>query len=113
TDPTWTTKDPYLHAEQLRGTTLYISTGNGTPGPYDTLDSAGIDGDLGKLLDRFGVGGGVEAVTNICVESLRRRFDELGIPATFDMRPVGTHSWQYWQDDLHNSWPIFEQALTR
>ncbi|SLJ15399.1 putative esterase [Mycobacteroides abscessus subsp. abscessus] len=34
----WVKNDPYVNAEGLRGLELYISTGNGIPGPYDTLN---------------------------------------------------------------------------
>ena len=54
----------------------------------------------------------VEAITNFCAQRLRERFAELGIPATFDLRPTGTHSWLYWQDALHTSWPLLHGALS-
>ncbi|MBF6470146.1 esterase family protein, partial [Nocardia beijingensis] len=38
TDPAWAANDPYLHADKLRGTAIYVSTGTGAPGPHDTLD---------------------------------------------------------------------------
>ncbi|WP_280364694.1 alpha/beta hydrolase, partial [Nocardia abscessus] len=40
TDPAWAANDPYLHADKLRGTAIYVSTGSGTPGPHDTLHGA-------------------------------------------------------------------------
>ena len=42
---------------------------------------------------------------------IARRYNELGIPATFNFKPNGTHSWGYWQDDLHDSWPRMAHAL--
>ncbi|PXX56371.1 putative esterase [Nocardia tenerifensis] len=110
-DPTWAANDPYLHAEQLRDTTLYISTGTGQPGPLDTLDQT--RGDAGKLAGQLTSGAVLEAITNACTAQLRERLQQLGIPATFDFHPTGTHSWGYWQRDLHNSWPLFEAALNR
>ncbi|WP_141811747.1 alpha/beta hydrolase [Nocardia bhagyanarayanae] len=110
TDPTWRANDPYLHAAELRGTAIYVSTGTGVPGPLDTID--GVRGDLLQLTYQLLFGAPLEAVTDMCTRQLRDRLRELNIPATFDLRPTGTHSWGYWQQDLHNSWPLFEAALT-
>ncbi|WP_396897536.1 alpha/beta hydrolase [Nocardia colli] len=110
-DPTWAANDPYLHADQLRNTTLYISTGTGQPGPLDT--PAALHGDLIQSTWQLLFGSPLEAVMNLCTHQLRDRFQQLGIPATFDFRPIGTHSWGYWEQDLHNSWPQFEAALNK
>ncbi|KIA61041.1 alpha/beta hydrolase [Nocardia vulneris] len=110
TDPAWAANDPYLHADRLRGTTIYVSTGSGRPGPLDTLDGPGIDADPLKLLDQLTVGGLLDVVASACTAQLRTRLRELNIPATFDVRE-GTHSWGYWQQDLHNSWPVLRAAL--
>lgn len=111
TDPAWAANDPYLHADQLRGTTVYVSTGTGQPGPLDTLDGPGINANPVKLLDQLFIGGVLDAITAGCTEQLRDRLRELDIPATFDFRTTGTHSWGYWQEDLHNSWPVLGAAL--
>ncbi len=39
------------------------------------------------------------------------RLGQLGIPAKVTLRPNGTHSWGYWQDDLHRTWPSIERDL--
>ncbi|MFC9663230.1 alpha/beta hydrolase [Nocardia sp. NPDC127606] len=111
TDPAWSANDPYLHAEALRGTDVYISSGTGIPGPYDTITAA--QGDPAQLTMQLLFGAGLEAVTNLCTQQLRDRLQSLGIPATVDMRPNGTHSWGYWEQDMHKSWPVFEAALHR
>ncbi|WP_435874019.1 alpha/beta hydrolase [Nocardia fluminea] len=111
TDPAWSANDPYLHAEALRGTDVYISSGTGIPGPYDTV--AGAQGDPAQLTMQLLFGAGLEAVTNLCTQQLRDRLQTLGIPATVDLRPNGTHSWGYWEQDMHKSWPVFEAALNR
>ncbi|MCX5044010.1 esterase family protein [Aldersonia sp. NBC_00410] len=110
-DPLWAANDPLLHADKLRGHAIYVSSGNGLPGPYDTLADAGIDGQVNTLADRIVIGGAIEAATNLCSHNLAGRLGQLGIPATFDFRPVGTHSWGYWEDDLHSSWPILAQSM--
>ncbi|MFD3592747.1 alpha/beta hydrolase [Nocardia sp. NPDC058640] len=110
TDPQWSANDPYLHAESFRGTDVYISSGNGLPGPFDTIAA---QGDPAQLAMQLVFGASLEAVTNVCTQQLRDRLQQLGIPATVDMRPNGTHSWGYWEQDMHKSWPVFEAALRR
>lgn len=110
-DPAWSANDPYLHADRLRGTTVYVATGTGRPGPYDTPDGPGARKDPFELADRLVVGGALETVTHLCTRQLRDRFAELGVPAVFDFRATGTHSWPYWQQDLHNAWPVLGRAL--
>lgn len=111
TDPTWQANDPYLHAERLRGTEIYVSSGTGLPGPLDT--PAAVGGDPFELGYRVLFGAPLEAVTHMCTVQLRDRLRELQIPATIDLRPIGTHAWGYWQEDLHKAWPAFEAALNR
>ncbi|WP_404315671.1 alpha/beta hydrolase [Prescottella equi] len=109
--PGWGQNDPVANAERLRGTELYITTGSGLPGPHETLDGLGIDGRPAALANQVIVGGIIEAATNYCTHNLANRLAQLQIPATFDFKPGGTHSWGYWQDDLHNSWPMIARSL--
>lgn len=110
-DPTWAANDPVVHAEQLRGLAIYVSNGSGLPGPHDTLRDPLINGQVGTLANQVVVGGVIEAATNQCTHNLAGRLGQLHIPATFNFRPTGTHSWGYWQDDLHTSWPVLGQAI--
>ncbi|MCC3314258.1 alpha/beta hydrolase [Nocardia africana] len=112
-DPLWAAHDPYVNADRLRGLAIYVSTGNGIPGPLDNPDGPGIHGNTRKLIEQLVYGGVLEAATHNCAIALRDRLTQLNIPATFDLRANGTHSWGYWQEDLHRSWPLFEQALNR
>lgn len=109
-DPAWAAHDPVLNAERLRGTALYISAGNGVPGAHEAPTDPSIAGDLGALVNRVAVGGVMEGVVNACTRQLTDRLGGLGIPATVVYRN-GTHAWTYWQDDLHDSWPVFAPAL--
>lgn len=111
TDPEWVRNDPYVNAEKLRGKAIYLSNGTGLPGEYDVLDGPGINGDVPKLADQVAVGAVIETATNRCSVRMRDRLQQLRIPATIDLGDPGTHSWAYWQDDLHESWPLFRSAL--
>ncbi|APE36502.1 esterase [Nocardia mangyaensis] len=110
-DPAWVANDPVVHAERLRGTAIYLSSGNGLPGPHEAINAPSIAGNVGVLLDRLLVGGTMEAVVGSCSSPLAGRLAELGIPADVRFRAAGTHAWPYWQDDIHDSWPMFAAAL--
>ncbi len=55
--------------------------------------------------------GVIEAAVHWCTTNLQARLNELDIPATFDLQPAGTHSWGYWQDAFHRSWPLLAEGL--
>ncbi|MEV0947209.1 alpha/beta hydrolase family protein [Rhodococcus sp. NPDC049939] len=101
-NPAWVEHDPLANAEALRGKHIYVSTGNGLPGPYEI----GTD-----PWSTIAIGGPLELATNLCTPLFQDRLAQLGIPATFIYRPYGTHSWPYWQDELRTSWPVLQQAL--
>ncbi|MGX1808331.1 alpha/beta hydrolase [Nocardia sp. NPDC055321] len=109
-DPRWAENDPVIHAEKLRGTLLYISSGSGIPLIEDVqwyLNSAeGSDG-AGSLA----LGVIIEAAVNGCTVNLKNKLDSLGIPATYQFNPVGTHYWPYWEQALHESWPLLAQGM--
>lgn len=100
-DPRWEEHDAYTLAERLRGKEIFLSTGNGLPGPYDL--------DAGQ--DVLTVGAPLEVGTFVCTVTYDRRLRELGIPARVVYRPWGTHSWGYWQDDIKTAWPTLARAL--
>lgn len=109
--PEWVENDPYVRAEELRGMDLYISSGNGLPGEYETLNNEfALPGSYG-LANQMIVGGAIEAGTNFCSHNMKNRLDSLGIPATYNFRNTGTHSWGYWRDDFIDSWPVLAHGL--
>ncbi|UGT60987.1 alpha/beta hydrolase [Nocardia asteroides] len=113
--PGWAANDPLVHAEKLRGTTLYISSGSGLPGRYDRLGDPFMMGDPNnpeQLANQIVIGGVIEAGTAYCTRNLANRLAELDIPATVEIAPEGTHSWGYWQDDLKRSWPALAAGLS-
>ncbi|MCX4093406.1 alpha/beta hydrolase [Nocardia sp. alder85J] len=103
-DPAWAQHDPALLADNLRGTTIYLSTGTGLPGPHETEVKP-------QLPENIVFGGPIEAGVDACVTSFEQRLRGLDIPARIEHDPVGTHSWSYWQDTLHSSWPTVAAAI--
>ena len=92
----WAAHDPLMQAAALKGTPLYIAYGNGQPGPLNAPGTPPdeLEAQIGKLNDTF-------------VAKLR----ELGIAATVEAYGPGTHSWSYWQRDLHAALPMLLAAL--
>jgi S-formylglutathione hydrolase FrmB len=92
----WAAHNPYDLAPKLRGTALFIAVGTGQPGPLDPPGTAAstIESSL--------------AAENA---ALARRLRALKIPAQFGFYGPGTHSWPYWQRDLHQAWPLLQHAL--
>ncbi|MFI9387693.1 alpha/beta hydrolase [Kutzneria sp. NPDC052558] len=100
-DPTaqadvWAAHNPYDLAGRLRGTEVFLSSGNGQPGPLDPAGS-GVD-SLEQLI------GEQNAVT---ATQLRSH----GVHVTADFYGPGRHAWAYWQRELHASFPLLMHAI--
>ncbi|APT83895.1 alpha/beta hydrolase [Corynebacterium aquilae] len=103
--------DALVNAEKLRGTTMYISNATGLAGKWDMPSSPRINGDSQAVATNVISGGLIEGATNVCTHDLKAKLDAANIPADWNLRPTGTHSWGYWQDDLRASWPTFARAF--
>ena len=65
-----------------------------------------------SLGEQVVVGGALEAGTHLHhVDG--RAAPVAADPATVHLSGNGTHSWGYWQDELHRSWPTLDAALRR
>jgi diacylglycerol O-acyltransferase / trehalose O-mycolyltransferase / mycolyltransferase Ag85 len=91
----WAAHNPYDLAQNLLTTPLFISVGNGQPGPLN----------LGGSPDR------IEEALHAENVAYRTRLTQLGAAATFDFYGRGSHDWPYWQRELHGAWPILTNAL--
>ncbi len=108
----WRAHDPYLNADRLPNIPMYISSGSGLPGRHDTLADPTVGADGRMLANQVLLGGGIESATNYCTTKLAERTRELGrTDITYNFHAEGTHSWGYWQDDLHRSWPMLAAAI--
>ena len=101
--------DALLNAEKLRGLKLYVSAGTGLAGRSDQVSyliGLGAPDPIAHIgAATLQVEGGViEAAINTCTHDLKAKLDGLNIPAHFELRNVGTHSWPYWRDDLDKAW---------
>ncbi|RPA12371.1 alpha/beta hydrolase-fold protein [Gordonia sp. OPL2] len=103
-DPAWKEHDPYVLADKLRGTSLYISSGNGLVGPHDKPS------DIPMLATNYS-GVGLEVLSRVTSQQFAIKLNQLGIPGQAVYRPSGTHTWPYWQFELQQSWPQAAGAL--
>lgn len=105
--PDWVAHDPSTAANllKLRGVNVVIASGSGAPGAHDT------GSDVAKVFNQVVSGGGIETATAYYTRKLQDQMAKLKVPATFLFPPFGTHSWLYWQDDLHTAWPSFATSL--
>ncbi|WP_024801277.1 alpha/beta hydrolase family protein [Nocardia sp. BMG51109] len=102
--PQWLRQDPMVFAPQLRGLPMFISCGNGLPGPADNNTSPVGLFNTGNAM-------ALEAISMVSTRSFQSRLNSLGIPATYDFPNQGTHKWQYWQDELAKARPGILAAL--
>jgi len=95
----WRQHNPLDLAKGLRGTGVYLSSGTtGLPGDLDPNGSWSFE-QFGEAL----IGAGNYAMMGKLLLSL--------IPVTTDLYLNGTHSWPYWQRELHADWPALMASL--
>ncbi|WP_344589447.1 alpha/beta hydrolase family protein [Actinomadura vinacea] len=95
----WRQHNPYDLADRLAGVRLYISSGDGMPGPYDPRPWPGPGPDI------------LEALAHRVGLELAGKLKTLGIPASTHFYQ-GTHRWPYWGRELHAALPILLAEIT-
>ncbi|WP_288833074.1 alpha/beta hydrolase family protein [uncultured Corynebacterium sp.] len=101
--------DALANAEQLRGTALYVSTGTGLASETDMVGYLMGQGapapaaSIGAAQLQI-EGGAIEAAINQCSHDLRAKLEKLNIPAHYEFRNTGTHSWPMWREDIQKAW---------
>ena len=81
------------------------------PGVYDVYGGRySLPGAWG-FSNQLVLGGIIEAGANYCSHNMKARLESLGIPARYNFRPEGTHTWGYWEDALKDSWPTLAAPL--
>jgi S-formylglutathione hydrolase FrmB len=96
----WIAHNPTDQAAKLKGTALYISAGDGKPGPLDDPKFADIAGSRV-----------IETVTGNMNRRFITRLQKLGVPVTANMYQGGYHYWNYWEREFHSSWPLLAGAI--
>lgn len=104
TNPAWKEHDPYLLADKLKGVSLYVSSGNGMVGQYDTPST------IPYLATNY-AGVGLEVLSRVTSQQFASKLNQLGVPAQAVYRASGTHTWPYWQFEMQQAWPQAAGAL--
>ncbi|MGP4026995.1 alpha/beta hydrolase-fold protein [Actinomadura sp. 3N407] len=96
----WRKHDATVMVSRLKGTGVYVSSGNGTPGPYDPPNTPPHDaGRIGEQLSG--------TMTENFVAAAKRA----GIPVTSHLYGPGMHNWKYWRRELARSWPAIAASI--
>lgn len=93
----WQEHDPYHLAAALKDLPVYLSCGDGTPGPFDVPGSAtdALEADFHNQ--------------NV---ALAGRLTELGATNVHtNFYGPGKHNWKYWQRELHAALPMLLGSL--
>jgi S-formylglutathione hydrolase FrmB len=86
----WARHDPTKLARRLEGIALFVSAGNGRPGPFETSES---DADT------------IEPTVLRESRAFVHRLRQLGIPVRADFYGAGIHDWPYWERELERALP--------
>lgn len=100
----WDEHDPMQLASKLKGVSLYVSAGTGAQGDHDRPG-------LVPGIPENSAGMALEVLSRLTTQNFDARLKDLKIPATVRYRNTGTHSWPYWQSELHAAWPQIAEAL--
>jgi S-formylglutathione hydrolase FrmB len=94
----WEAVDPTYLALNLAPVRLFVASGNGTPGPYDSLAPSQAPATLAA------------AATESDIWSMNQGFvtalGQAGVAHTDYFYGAGTHSWPYWERDLEHFLPF-------
>jgi S-formylglutathione hydrolase FrmB len=93
----WNAHNPRDLAPKLVGIPLYVSSGDGSKGPFDT----------GLL-----VVDSIEPLALSSAKSFISRGNQLGLTMTTNLYKGGTHTWPYWQREFKASWPLLARGLS-
>lgn len=93
----WAAHNPYDLVPRLGSIPLYLSSGDGAPGPLDRGAEAGAD-----LL---------EATIGAMNRRLLARLRAAGASVTAHLYGPGTHTWRYWRRELHRAFPMLMTAV--
>ena len=92
--PLWVAHDPTVNVAKLKSVAVYATASGGGQGDVDKLPPGS---------NNF-AGGFIEGIVNVST----RQFDDAavaaGVPATYVVRPEGSHSWGLFEAEMHDSW---------
>jgi diacylglycerol O-acyltransferase/trehalose O-mycolyltransferase len=92
----WRDHDPTALLPALAGIPLFVSAGDGRPGPFE---------------HRRGSRDPAETEVGAETRAFVRRAHALGVPVHADLYGRGVHDWPYWQRELHRALPLLLAAI--
>ncbi|MFG2090091.1 MULTISPECIES: alpha/beta hydrolase-fold protein [unclassified Spirillospora] len=96
----WRAHDATVMVSKLKGTGVYVSSGNGKPGPFDPPDAPPHDaGRIGEQL------------SGTMAENFVAAAKKAGVPVTSNLYGPGMHNWKYWRRELVRSWPAIAASI--
>ncbi|MBB2910154.1 S-formylglutathione hydrolase FrmB [Streptosporangium becharense] len=95
-DPAWAAHNPADLTGSLRGVRLFVSSGDGSPGPLDVPAAARDDG---------------EATLFRQTRTFTERALANGVEVTADLYGPGTHTWPYWRRGLERALPMLMGSI--
>lgn len=93
----WESHNPAHLVPAFRGVKVYLSAAAGLPGPLDANSPL----EAGML----------EAPTYLPTGRLAEALRRAGVDVTAHLSLSGTHTWPYWQRELHLAWPSMLDTL--
>ncbi|WSQ09323.1 esterase family protein [Streptomyces sp. NBC_01231] len=98
----WQAHNPAAKPDAFVGTKVHLSSGDGTPGPLDE----------GHSQSALLVGSMAEAALPASVTKFAESLRSAGVDVSTNLYEPGTHSWPYWQRELHSIWPAVTEELS-
>ncbi|AWB82782.1 hypothetical protein C3B44_10935 [Corynebacterium yudongzhengii] len=99
----WIDHDPKLGIEALEDMTVYVSSGSGA-------DDYGQENSVANgPANPAGVG--LEILSRLTTQTFVDRAANTNTDVITRFRPSGVHSWEYWQFEMQEAWPIIAEAL--
>ncbi|MFB4311586.1 alpha/beta hydrolase [Actinomadura sp. GTD37] len=96
----WRAHDATVNVSKLKGVGVYVSCGNGQPGPYDPASTPPTHaGRIGEQL------------AGTMNENFVAAAKQAGVPITANLYGPGMHNWKYWKVELAKSWPKIAAAI--
>ncbi|QKW34468.1 esterase family protein [Actinomadura sp. NAK00032] len=96
----WRAHDATVNVAKLKGIGVYVSCGDGRPGPFDNPNAGPLDGG------RVG-----EQLAGTMNENFVAAAKRAGVPITANLYGPGMHNWKYWKRELVRSWPGIAAAI--
>ncbi|GAA0581490.1 alpha/beta hydrolase [Actinomadura livida] len=96
----WREHDATVNVAKLKGIGVYVSSGNGEPGPYDNPETPP------HHAGRIG-----EQLSGVMAQNFVAAAKQAGVPVTANLYGPGMHNWKYWKRELKRSWPAIAAAI--